>query len=306
MTAGRTDAVHVAAADPLLAEALAGAVVRGGGRVTPLAEATGLVCALGPDGLRALLDASSVDWVQLGGAGIEAFRGTLDPRLTWTSAKGAYAEPVAEHALALALAVLRRFTERARAREWGAQAGESLFGRRVLVVGGGGIASELVRLLQPYRTDITVVRRSRDPLPGASRTVALGELDEHLPRTDVLVLAAALTPETAGLMDARRLALLPASAVVVNIARGGLIDTDALVAALRDGAIAGAGLDVTDPEPLPAGHPLWDEPRALVTPHTADTPEMIRVMLAARVEENVRRRIAGEPLVGVVDTTLGY
>lgn len=107
-------------------------------------------------------------------------------------------------------------------------------------------------------------------------------------------------------MNAQALAALPESAVVVNIARGPIIDTDALVAALANGEIVGAGLDVTDPEPLPDGHPLWSEPRAIITPHTADTVEQVVTLLGDRFAENVARRAKGEPLAGLVSPERGY
>jgi phosphoglycerate dehydrogenase-like enzyme len=93
---------------------------------------------------------------------------------------------------------------------------------------------------------------------------------------------------------------------LVNVARGPHVDTDALVTALRDGAIGGAALDVTDPEPLPDGHPLWELERCIITPHTADTPEMIEPLLARRIRDNVERFAAGQPLIGVVDPAAGY
>jgi len=120
------------------------------------------------------------------------------------------------------------------------------------------------------------------------------------------VLALALTPATEGLIDARRLALMGPSCWLVNVARGGHVVTDDLVTALADGTIAGAALDVTEPEPLPDGHPLWSAPNAIITPHVANTPEMLVPRLAERITENVRRRIAGEPLLGVVDVRAGY
>jgi phosphoglycerate dehydrogenase-like enzyme len=121
-----------------------------------------------------------------------------------------------------------------------------------------------------------------------------------------VVLALALTPGTTGILDRRRLELLAPGAWVVNVARGAHIVTEDLVAVLREGRIGGAALDVTDPEPLPEGHPLWSEPRCVITPHTANTPEMAVPLLTERVRENVRRRIAGEPLLGAVDPQLGY
>lgn len=300
--------VHVAAGDEAMTAALEAATQRGGGVIVSADAAPEvLVAAIAPDHLTNLLRAlPSIRWVQLGGAGIDAYAELLDPSLIWTSAKGAYAAPVAEHALTLALTSLRGIVGRARAGAWGAQAGQSLHGLRCAVVGGGGIGTEIVRLLQVFDVDITVVRRNPLPIDGANRVVAFEQLDSVLPQADVLFLAAALTPETDGMIDGDRLQLLPAGAVVVNIARGRLVDTDALVGALNSGQVAAAGLDVTEPEPLPEGHPLWSLENVLVTPHTADTQDMIRVMLGARVEENVRRWSLGQPLEGVVEPGLGY
>jgi D-3-phosphoglycerate dehydrogenase len=122
----------------------------------------------------------------------------------------------------------------------------------------------------------------------------------------VVFLALALTPETTGILDRRRLGLLAPDAWVVNVARGGHVVTDDLVAVLAEGRIGGAALDVTDPEPLPDGHPLWSEPRCIITPHTANTIEMAIGLLGERVRENVRRRVVGEPLLGPVDPAAGY
>ncbi|WP_420481432.1 NAD(P)-dependent oxidoreductase [Arthrobacter jiangjiafuii] len=138
------------------------------------------------------------------------------------------------------------------------------------------------------------------------RTVTDDGLDEALAGADVVILAAAMTGGTEHLIDARRLALLRPEAFLVNISRGPMVDTEALVTALAGGKLAGAALDVTDPQPLPEGHPLWAEPRALITPHTAETPDMVAPLLAARVQENVRRFSAGQPLDGKVDVDEGY
>jgi phosphoglycerate dehydrogenase-like enzyme len=120
------------------------------------------------------------------------------------------------------------------------------------------------------------------------------------------VLALALTPETVGVIGAQELDLMERHAWLVNVARGRHVVTDDLVDALRNEQIGGAGLDVTDPEPLPDGHPLWDEPRCIITPHVANTPEMARPVLTRRITENVRRFAAGEPLLGPVDPEAGY
>jgi phosphoglycerate dehydrogenase-like enzyme len=249
-----------------------------------------------------------ISWVQLPQAGVEtvAGSGVIDRQRRWTSAKGAYAEPVAEHALALLLAGLRQLPTRARARSWGEPAGTSLFDQRVTVVGGGGIATELLRLLGPFRVDVTIVRQRPEPLAGASRTVGDDRLLEALAGARAVVLALALTPHTRNLIGPAALAAMDQDAWLVNVARGGLVDTAALLHALRSGQIGGAALDVTDPEPLPAGHPLWDLPNCLITPHTADTEEMTRPLLANRIAENVRRLTTGQELVGQVDPDLGY
>jgi len=119
-------------------------------------------------------------------------------------------------------------------------------------------------------------------------------------------LALALTPETTGIIGAPELALMDETAWLVNVARGGHVDTEALVAALTAGSIAGAALDVTDPEPLPDGHPLWDLDNCIITPHTADTIDMVIPLLAERIRTNVGRFAAGEELVGLVDPDAGY
>lgn len=259
------------------------------------------------DGLRRLLDHQpGIEWVQLPWAGIEPFVPVLDHDRRWTCGKGVYADPVAEQALMLALAGLRGMGTYARARTWEGPQGTNLLGARVVIVGGGGIAESLVRLLGPFGCEIVVVRRSGRALTGAQRTVTADRLDDELTGADLVVLAVALTPETDGLMDERRLRLLPEHAWLVNVARGRHVVTDDLVRVLGEGAIGGAGLDVTDPEPLPDGHPLWSEPRCLLTPHVGNTPEMAVPLLSARVRENVRRWLADEELLGPVDVDAGY
>lgn len=264
-----------------------------------------------PDVLaQTVAELQTIRWVQLPAAGVEDFfrAGAVTCRddVVWTSAKGAYAEPVAEHAHTLILALLRRLPERLRATEWGAQAGTSLHRKRVLIVGGGGIGHELARLLTVYATETVVIRRRQLPVPHTSQVLTMEHLHRELPKADVVVLAAALTPETTGMFSDTEFALMKPDAVLINVARGGLVVTDDLVEALESGSIAGAGVDVTDPEPLPAGHPLWTVDNAIVTPHTADTIDMIVPLLAQRIEENLVRFATGEPLIGVIDPAEGY
>jgi phosphoglycerate dehydrogenase-like enzyme len=253
-----------------------------------------------------------VQWVQLPWAGVDGFAPVLSQYAgetfpLWTSAKGAYSQPVAEHALTLALALLRVIPKRVVATSWGRQPeGRSLYGLNVTIVGAGGIAHELIRLLEPFGVHVTIVRRSAQEVPGAERTVSSDHLAEVLPEADVVVIAAALTDGTKKLIGAAELASMKSTAVLVNIARGGLVDTDALSDALAAGSIAGAGLDVTDPEPLPDGHPLWIEPRVIITPHSADTPDMVTPLLAERVRQNVEAFLGDGRFVGVVDPAAGY
>jgi phosphoglycerate dehydrogenase-like enzyme len=287
-----------------------GAVRAGGGTVVGLDEQPdGLVWMRPGDGAglrHAVATAPSARWVQLPFAGVEDVADSLDPQRTWTCAKGVYAEPTAEHALALTLAGLRRLPARARARSWGEQAATTLYDAPVVVLGGGGITSALLALLTPFRARVTVVRRSPEPVSGAERTVSPDRLDEVLPDALVVVLALALTPETTHVIGARQLAAMSRDAWLVNVARGQHVDTDALVAALREGSIGGAALDVTDPEPLPDGHPLWELPNCLVTPHTANPWQTAQPLLARRITDNVQRFAAGRPLLGVVDLQAGY
>jgi phosphoglycerate dehydrogenase-like enzyme len=261
------------------------------------------------DGLRrALARASAARWIQLPMAGVErmADSGLLDPGRTWTSAKGAYAEPVAEHALALALAGLRSLRRRISARSWGEPAGQSLYDEPVTILGGGGVAASLLELLAPFRVAATVVRRSADPVAGAARTLPQARLHEALAGARVVFLALALTPGTEQIIGPAELAAMRPGSWLVNVARGRHVDTGALVAAVRDGVIGGAALDVTDPEPLPDGHPLWQLDSCIITPHTADTPEMVERLLAGRIQDNVARFAAGQPLTGLVDPVAGY
>ena len=255
---------------------------------------------------RLLAGHEAIRWVQLPFAGVDRFAALFHDGRTWTSTKGAYSEAVAEHALALGLAGLRRLPQRARATSWGKQGGVRLAGSRVTILGGGGITEAFLRLLAPFDVESTVVRRHVAPVPGAWRVVGLDALHESLGGARLVVLALALTPETTGIIGAPELERMAPEAWLVNVARGAHVVTDDLVSVLRAGGIGGAALDVTDPEPLPDGHPLWELENCLITPHTANTWEMAEPMFAARIGANVERWQRSEPLLGVVDPALGY
>jgi D-3-phosphoglycerate dehydrogenase len=263
-------------------------------------------------GLQRALAASPARWVQLPFAGIERFvaEGVVDGSRIWTCAKGIYGPAVAEQVVALLLAAARQIHRHVAVHEWLPDSHEvrhrRLAGTTALVVGTGGIGRSLAGLLRPFAVRILAVNRSGAPMPGAVLTRTVETLPELVPEADWVVLAAAMTPKSRHVVDAPMLARVKRGAWIVNVGRGGLVDTEALVAALRDGRIAGAALDVTDPEPLPAGHPLWTMKNVIITSHTANTFRMAAPELASLVERNVAHFARGEPLEGLVDPVLGY
>ena len=260
-----------------------------------------------PQALAELLDANpQIEWVQLPFAGVDAFSEIIKRPVRFTSAKGSYREPVAEHALALSLALMRISPERVRTQTWGRQFAESLYDCKILIFGGGGITEELIKLLSPFRANVTVIRKRAENIIGAAKTLGFEHLEEELPKNDLVILAAALTSETKHLFDERKLALMKPTAYLVNIARGPIIKTEHLVSALNSEVIAGAGVDVTDPEPLPDGHALWSAKNIIITPHSADTRKQVVRLFSDRIRENVKAYAAGTGWVGEVDPILGY
>jgi phosphoglycerate dehydrogenase-like enzyme len=289
------------------------AIKSAGAKVVPMgAEVRALVWTdyANPQGLADTLEANpQLEWVQLPFAGVDAFNQIIQAKPVFTSAKRSYSEPVAEHALMLCMALGRILPERIRATSWGKKHADSLFDAEVLIVGGGGIAEQLVEMLLTFRSKITVVRKRPDSsfLPGFSgRIVGFEELDSQLPKAQFVVLACALTDETRFLFNSDRFALMRADSYLVNISRGEVVDQDALLVALSSGQIAGAATDVTYPEPLPKGHPMWSEPKLIITPHTADTLPQVTRLFSERLRVNVSAWLSGKELTGVVDKELGY
>jgi D-2-hydroxyacid dehydrogenase (NADP+) len=296
--------VHIG---PAPAPSVLEAVTAAGGVPAPLDDAQAVIwLAPGPDGLPRLPE--TVRWVQLPGAGADRWLERIRdaPQVTFTSATGVYARPVAEHALALLLAGVHRLPEASRARTWERRLGGTLEGATVGVIGAGGIGSALVGLLRPHGAEVIAVTRSGREVNGATLNLAANRLGEVWPVADHIVLTAPATTETRGLIGRAELRAMKDDAWLVNVARGSLIDTEALVEALDAGAIAGAALDVTDPEPLPDGHPLLTHPRALITAHVATAPAPQSKHFAARVSENLRRFAAGEALLSPIDLEAGY
>ena len=235
--------------------------------------------------------------IQLMSAGAEHTIGFVPPGVTLCNARGVHDPAVAEWALAVMLAQVRqlpRFLAAQRAGHWEQVRSEPLAGQRVLIVGYGSIGEAIERMLAPF--DVTVDRVARRARPGV---LSMDDLAEVLPKADIVILLVPVTPATTGLVDARFLAQMHDHALLVNAARGSIVDTGALLAELRSGRLR-AALDVTDPEPLPDGHPLWSAPGLLLTPHVAGamTTAMPRVM--AMVKDQLARYAAGEPLHNVI------
>ena len=285
------------------------AVVAGGGVLSEPGDARAVVWAdaRDPQSLGRLLGENpGIEWVQVPFAGVENFVPIVDGTRTWTCGKGVYAEPVAEHALGLALAGMRSIGGYSRRDKWSGPSGRNLLGARVTILGGGGITESLLRLLRPWGCHVTVVRRNVQEMQGADDVVGTANLVDALAGADLVVLALSLTPETRGIIGRPELEVMEKHAWIVNVARGGHIVTDDLVRALENGDIGGAALDVTDPEPLPEGHPLWSLPNCIITPHVGNTPEMAVPLLGERIRENVSRWVSGRPLIGLIDPHAGY
>ena len=265
-----------------------------------------------PDLLAAMLkDNPQLRFVQLPFAGVDAFSQIIagSPQITFTSAKRSYSEPVAEHALMLCMALGRIIPERVRAKSWGKKHADSLFDAEVVIVGGGGIAQQLVELLAPMRSRVRVVRKRPGESFDNSRystVVGFDELDECISRAQFVILACALTQETRFLFDAERFKMMRKDAYLVNVARGEIVNQEDLVLALNSGEIAACATDVTYPEPLPDDHEMWGVENLLITPHTADTMPIVTRLFALRLEQNVTAWLSGSEPVGIVDPGLGY
>lgn len=264
-----------------------------------------------------LAAAPKLRWVQAWSAGVERY---LDleglvaaDSIVMTNARGASGPVIAEHAFAMLLQLTRgldRYRTEQDAGRWSRGAAEnatSLSGKTLLVAGLGGIGSEIARLGKGFGMTVLGTVRTARPAPEYVDELRTGEaLDAWLEIADVVAIALPLTAETSGLFDAERLARMKPGAVLVNIARGRIVHTDALVEALESGALGGACLDVTDPEPLPEGHPLFALERVVLTPHVAGRAELSSERRWALLAENLRRFSVGEPLLNVVDKQAGY
>ncbi len=245
----------------------------------------------------------SIRVVQLLTAGADVWVGRMPPGTVLCDGRGIHTSSTAELALTLILSYQRRLPVLVRAQaagEWDRSAtlAPELTGRHVLIIGAGDIGQNLARRLEACEARVTMVARTaREGVHGVA------ELPDLLPQADIVVLLVPLTAETTGMVDAKFLSRLSDGALLVNISRGPVVVTDALVAEVRSGRL-NAALDVTDPEPLPPGHPLWSLPNVLITPHVGGIVAGLMPRAYGLLEQQLRRFVAGEPLINVV--TDGY
>jgi phosphoglycerate dehydrogenase-like enzyme len=257
-------------------------------------------------------------------AGTEWIPEAMGPHVTICNARGAHNISTAEWTVSAILAMLKHFPlflDIQRSGEWKRRSEasaeyaeitgdsqphyppvmlEELTGKMVLLVGYGSIGKEIERMLEPFRVNLIRVARTSKENP---KVHAVGDLDALLPKAQVVVLILPSSPQTRWLINVRQFALMQKGALLVNAARGPIVNTDALVTALQSGRVR-AALDVTDPEPLPAGHPLWKCPNLLITPHVGgSSPEFARRALQVAADE-LRRYMAGEPLLNVVQSAV--
>jgi phosphoglycerate dehydrogenase-like enzyme len=247
-------------------------------------------------------------WLQLLTAGYDSAKQFGVPAgVIVTNMGAALAPPVATHAVMLLLALQRQlpvFTSQQSRRIWDRTPGARARipdQTTVAVIGFGHIGREIARLLRPFGARIIAVSRSGSPHELADEVAPITRLMDVLPRADAVMIAVPLDAKTQGLISARELNACKRSAVLVNIARGPIVDTLALTNALVEGIIAGAGLDVADPEPLPGDHPLWGAPNLIITPHMSGACGALGTQrMAAVAEDNLKRFMRGEPLTNVV------
>jgi phosphoglycerate dehydrogenase-like enzyme len=268
----------------------------------PTKEARQIVDALSAPG-------NTVRWMHFLTAGREGFDAVGLPKgVAVTTPAGCVAPTVAEHAMTLLLALVRRvpkmLEEQAR-RNWSRQdvsaQANSVEGKVMAIVGYGQIGREIARRAQPFGITTIAVSRTRKSDPWLNESYTLAELDQVLARADIVMLTIALTPETHHMFDGSKLAICKRGMVLINVARGGLIDQPALAVALTSGQVGGAGLDVVDPEPLPADDPLWDAPNLIISPHFGGGSMVSLLRLGESAASNLKRLIKGEPLQHLAD-----
>jgi phosphoglycerate dehydrogenase-like enzyme len=261
--------------------------------------------------------AKKLRWIQAPSAGIEFVRNVpelVDSEVVLTNARGAHAQTIAEHTFAMLLTLTRAlpyFAEAKKRREWGRGEGYrqvvGLAGKTMGIVGFGNIGRAIARRAKGF--EMRVIAVDAQPVAGgdlAESVWGLDRLDDLMKQSDVVAIAAPITNETRGMIGAKQIQEMKRGAYLIVVSRGGIVDERALIQALEDGHLAGAGLDVTETEPLPADNPLWDAPHLIITPHISGGSELTTELMWSIFFENVGHFVKGEPLKNVTDKKLGY
>lgn len=262
---------------------------------------------------RDLARCKRLKWFQSMWAGTEEYTapGVLPPGVLLTSSAGCNSQSVAEHLLSCLLALCRRLPrlrDSQRAHLWQpVDTVRTIDAATVLVLGAGHVGSDFALRCRLLGAHTVGLKRTPGPVPGFDEVHAIDRLDELLPAADVVALTLPGSPDTAGMMSAGRLAAMKRDAILLSAGRGSALDQEGLLAVLRSGHLWGAALDVTEPEPLPPDHPLWDAPNLLLTPHVAGgiRMELTRKNCVRLALENFRRYLAGQPLENVVSRPAG-
>ncbi len=269
---------------------------------------------VGTPTLKLLARAPRLRWIQTQGGGVDGliFPELRDSRIVLTSAKIVKGPAMADHAMGLLLALTRQIWRGVEARQHGSWAAEGydpieLAGKTALIIGLGGAGTQIAE--RAFASGMRVIATDPKDIPimrAVDRVERPERLPDLIPLADVIVVAAPLTDRTRRLFGTGEFGAMKRGVYFINISRGGLVDTDALVRALREGRVAGAGLDVVTPEPLPADHPLWKMKNVIITPHLAGQSDQGPAHRSALIIENTRRFVRGLPLRNVADKTLGY
>lgn len=265
--------------------------------------------------LQSLPNARDLCWMQSNSVGVDLILEARDQLngVVLTCAKGVYDSEMSDHALALLLALIRQLhliRDEQRSRKWIRRNLDCLSGKRATILGWGGVGQGIAARLQAFGVEVGAVRRSHEGSPRLADDgitfFGPSNWRKRLHQSDFLILALPRTKETEGLVGRKELSMLPSDAFVINVGRGETLDQEALLALLREEALMGAALDVFEREPLLEDDPIWEEGRLIISPHVARSSEVTPFKWEPLFVENLRRFVAEEPLLNVVDMDLGY
>ena len=278
-------------------------------------EVEGAEIIIGNTSPKLISKAKNLKWFQLYSAGADNYiaPGILSPDTILTNATGAYGLAVSEHMAALLISMIKNlhlYRDNQTAANWKDEGGvRSIRSCTVLILGLGDIGSAFAKIMKGFGAKVIGLKRRPSAKPDYLDELYLSEqLDELLPQVDVVAMCLPSTPETTNMMNAKRIAALKPGSFIINAGRGNAVDQDAICAALQSGHLGGFGTDVTDPEPLPADHPLWSMKNAVITPHVSGNfhiPEIAETVFNITLE-NIKRLQKGEQLTNLVDRSTGY